>query len=88
MNESRLPCIYIDASRFISIYTIYIILSITYLYIQAPQIRSKVVGQSEAMIHSLFEKARTNAPCILLIDQASLKKIYFFLKKRKLLKTL
>jgi transitional endoplasmic reticulum ATPase len=37
--------------------------------IQAPDIVSKLVGESERHIRELFERARQSAPCIILIDQ-------------------
>jgi SpoVK/Ycf46/Vps4 family AAA+-type ATPase len=39
------------------------------IYVSAPSIRSKLVGESEQTIARLFAQARSSAPCILLLDQ-------------------
>jgi SpoVK/Ycf46/Vps4 family AAA+-type ATPase len=39
------------------------------VFVSAPSIRSKVVGESEQTIARLFAQARSSAPCILLMDQ-------------------
>ncbi|ORZ02134.1 P-loop containing nucleoside triphosphate hydrolase protein [Syncephalastrum racemosum] len=42
---------------------------VNFMFVESSQIRSKVVGESEANIARLFAQARTSAPCILFIDQ-------------------
>ncbi|KAL7753779.1 hypothetical protein RI367_000711 [Sorochytrium milnesiophthora] len=44
-------------------------LGVNFVSVQATQVRSKVVGESERNIARLFETARRSAPCILFIDQ-------------------
>ncbi|KAJ3178087.1 hypothetical protein HDU87_003872 [Geranomyces variabilis] len=39
------------------------------VYVDGPKVRSKIVGESEQNIARMFAQARTNAPCILLLDQ-------------------
>ncbi|KAJ1562754.1 hypothetical protein HK096_003993, partial [Nowakowskiella sp. JEL0078] len=39
------------------------------VFVESSQIRSKVIGQTEKSISRLFEDARANAPCVILIDQ-------------------
>jgi SpoVK/Ycf46/Vps4 family AAA+-type ATPase len=39
------------------------------IFVSSPSIRSKIVGESEKIIASLFSQARSSAPCVLLIDQ-------------------
>ncbi|KAI8070071.1 P-loop containing nucleoside triphosphate hydrolase protein [Gongronella butleri] len=42
---------------------------INYIFVDSTQLRSKVVGESEKNIANLFAHARSNAPCIIFIDQ-------------------
>jgi SpoVK/Ycf46/Vps4 family AAA+-type ATPase len=42
---------------------------VNFMLVESSQIRSKVVGESEKGIAKLFAQARSNAPCILFIDQ-------------------
>ncbi|CAO3622952.1 unnamed protein product [Cunninghamella echinulata] len=42
---------------------------INYIFVDSTQLRSKVVGESEKNISTLFHQARSNSPCILFIDQ-------------------
>ena len=42
--------------------------SASFLEVQAPQLLSSLVGQSEANLQRLFEAARAMAPCVLFID--------------------
>ena len=41
----------------------------TFIVVNAPDIVSKVVGETEAKIRALFARAHAHAPCILFIDQ-------------------
>lgn len=47
-------------------------LSLPCIYIDGPSIRSKIVGESEKKIANLFHRARSAAPCIILMDQVEL----------------
>ncbi|RCI04718.1 hypothetical protein CU098_000465, partial [Rhizopus stolonifer] len=42
---------------------------VNFMLVESSQIRSKIVGESEKGIAKLFAQARSNAPCILFIDQ-------------------
>ncbi|CAO3645125.1 unnamed protein product [Cunninghamella blakesleeana] len=42
---------------------------INYIFVDSTQLRSKVIGESEKNIATLFHQARSNSPCILFIDQ-------------------
>lgn len=44
----------------------------TCIYVDSPNIRSKIVGQAETTIADLFTRARSAAPCVLLMDQVDL----------------
>ncbi|KAG0011385.1 hypothetical protein BGZ80_000724 [Entomortierella chlamydospora] len=44
-------------------------LGINFMLVESSQIRSKVVGESEQNIAKMFAQAKSNAPCILFIDQ-------------------
>ncbi|KAF9350852.1 hypothetical protein BGX26_011019 [Mortierella sp. AD094] len=44
-------------------------LGINFMLVESSQIRSKVVGESEQNIARMFAQAKSNAPCILFIDQ-------------------
>ena len=36
---------------------------------QGPEVMSKFVGESEAEVRRLFRRARTQAPCVLFLDE-------------------
>ncbi|KAI7863960.1 P-loop containing nucleoside triphosphate hydrolase protein, partial [Spinellus fusiger] len=42
---------------------------VNFILVESSQLRSKVVGESEKNLARLFAHARSNAPCILFIDQ-------------------
>ncbi|KAL0097019.1 P-loop containing nucleoside triphosphate hydrolase protein [Phycomyces blakesleeanus] len=42
---------------------------VNFMLVESSQVRSKVVGESEKNLAKLFAHARSNAPCILFIDQ-------------------
>ncbi|CDS12876.1 hypothetical protein LRAMOSA05060 [Lichtheimia ramosa] len=42
---------------------------VNFMFVESSQVRSKVVGESEKNLAKLFAQARSNAPCILFIDQ-------------------
>ncbi|KAI9317031.1 P-loop containing nucleoside triphosphate hydrolase protein [Dichotomocladium elegans] len=42
---------------------------VNFMFVESSQIRSKIVGESESNLARLFAQARSNAPCILFIDQ-------------------
>ncbi|CAO3599759.1 unnamed protein product [Absidia cylindrospora] len=42
---------------------------VNFIFVESTQLRSKVIGESEKNIASLFAHARSNSPCILFIDQ-------------------
>ncbi|ORZ26140.1 P-loop containing nucleoside triphosphate hydrolase protein [Absidia repens] len=42
---------------------------VNFIFVESTQLRSKVIGESEKNIASMFAHARSNSPCILFIDQ-------------------
>ncbi|KAI8086733.1 P-loop containing nucleoside triphosphate hydrolase protein [Halteromyces radiatus] len=42
---------------------------VNFVFVESTQLRSKIVGESEKNIAAMFAHARSNAPCILFIDQ-------------------
>ncbi|SAM08560.1 hypothetical protein [Absidia glauca] len=42
---------------------------VNFIFVQSTQLRSKIIGESEKNIAAMFSHARSNAPCILFIDQ-------------------
>ncbi len=43
-------------------------LAFNLIVVDAPTIRNKIVGQSESNLSKLFQSARENAPCVILLD--------------------
>lgn len=46
-------------------------IGLTCIYVDAPKIRSKIVGESESNIISIFNQANSSRPCVILVDQVN-----------------
>lgn len=66
--EAGVNFMFVEVESYIRPPSLYL-LNDAMLYTQSSQVRSKVVGESEKNLAKLFAQARSNAPCILFIDQ-------------------